>query len=194
MNDEVFFKNIKTFLGKLSQNQVDAINRLKKVNQEDLEIVFNMNESDGKTTSDVGISLIESFEDLKLNSYDDGVGVWTIGIGTTVYPNGNRVKKGETITKDQAYQYFKNDLQSFENTVNNVVKVNINQNQFDALVSLAYNIGSSAISKSTLIKKLNQNDFKGAAEQFLVWNKGGGKVMNGLVRRRKTEKELFEKK
>ena len=86
-------------------------------------------------TSQVGIELISSFEDLKLNAYDDGVGVWTIGIGTTVYPNGMKVKKGDKCTLDQAKEYFAHDLKRFESSVNNLVKVPLTQNQFDGLVS-----------------------------------------------------------
>lgn len=86
-----------------------------------------------------------------------------------------------------------NDLKKFENTVNDVVKVPINQNQFDALLSLAYNIGSTAFKNSTLVKKLNAGDILGAADQFNVWVNAGGKRMQGLVNRRKAEKELFKK-
>lgn len=86
---------------------------------------------------------------------------------------------------------MQNDLKSFEQTVNNTVKVPLNQNQFDALVSLAYNIGTNAFSKSTLVKKLNANDIRGAADQFDVWVNAGGKRMQGLVNRRAREKALF---
>ena len=85
------------------------------------------------------------------------------------------------------------DLKKFESTVNSAVTVPINQNQFDALVSLAYNIGTGAFKESTLLKKLNLGDYKAAAAQFAVWNRGGGKVMQGLVNRRAVERKLFEK-
>ncbi|WP_033134607.1 lysozyme [Acinetobacter sp. MN12] len=147
-----------------------------------------------KTTSNVGLDLIASLEDTKLKAYDDGVGVWTIGIGTTVYPNGVKVKKGDSCTLDQAKSYFAHDLKRFEASVNNLVKVPLSQNQFDALVSLVYNIGQTAFSKSTLLKKLNAKDYAGAADQFPQWNRGGGKVMKGLVRRRDAERALFLKK
>ena len=122
------------------------------------------------------------------------MGVWTIGIGTTVYPNGTKVKKGDSCTLDQAKSYFSHDLKRFEASVNNLVKVPLSQNQFDALVSLVYNIGSGNFASSTLLKKLNAKDYAGAAEQFPRWNKGGGKVMKGLVRRRDAERALFLKK
>ena len=147
-----------------------------------------------KTTSNVGLDLIASFEGTRTRAYDDGVGVWTIGIGTTVYPNGTKVKKGDSCTLDQAKSYFAHDLKRFETTVNNLVKVPLSQNQFDALVSLVYNIGSGNFASSTLLKKLNAKDYAGAAEQFPRWNKGGGKVMKGLVRRRDAERALFLKK
>ncbi|MFX5276963.1 lysozyme [Acinetobacter baumannii] len=147
-----------------------------------------------KTTSNAGLNLIKGFEGKRLNAYDDGVGVWTIGFGTIKYPNGVRVKKGDTCTEQQAETYLKNDLTKFEVAINKLVKVPLTQNQFDALVSLTYNIGSGAFKNSTLLKKLNKGDYQGAADQFLVWNKAGGKVMKGLVRRREAERALFLKK
>ena len=138
-----------------------------------------------------GIDLICSFEGLRLKAYDDGVGVWTIGYGTTVI-DGTKVKKGDTCTLEQARSYMANDLKKFESAVNQV-KVPLNQNQYDALVSLAYNIGVGAFLSSTLFKKLNAKDYKGAAEQFDRWNRAGGKVMRGLTNRRAKERKLFEK-
>ncbi|MDU4063032.1 MAG: lysozyme [Acinetobacter baumannii] len=155
--------------GKLTQAQVDDLNK----------VVEKLAPS-GMTTSDVGVDLIISFEGTRFKAYDDGVGVWTIGTGTTVYPNGVKVKQGDTC--------------KFEKTVNESVTVPLTQNQFDALVSLTYNIGSGAFNNSTLLKKLNKGDYQGAADQFLVWNKAGGKVMKGLVRRREAERALFLKK
>ncbi|MEQ1318929.1 lysozyme [Acinetobacter guillouiae] len=142
--------------------------------------------------SNIGINLIRGFEDLRLKAYDDGVGVWTIGYGTTAI-NGVAVKKGDTCTAEQAKSYMAQDLKKFESAVNTSVKVPLNQNQFDALVSLTYNIGTGAFKDSTLLKKLNAKDYKGAAAQFDRWNKGGGKVMQGLVNRRAKERKLFEK-
>ena len=145
-------------------------------------------------TSSNGTALIREFEGFVANAYLCPADVWTIGIGTTVYPNGAKVKKGDKCTQAQALEYLQHDLKSFEKTVNDSVKVPLSQNQFDALVSLAYNIGSTAFKNSTLLKKLNAKDFTGAADQFLVWNKGGGKVLKGLVRRREAERALFLKK
>ena len=144
-------------------------------------------------TSQSGISLIKGFEGKRLNAYYDGVGVWTIGFGTIKYPNGVRVKKGDTCTEAQAESYLKNDLVKFENAINRLVKVPLNQNQFDALASFTYNLGETNLSSSTLLKKLNAKDYTGAADQFPRWNKAGGKVMNGLTRRREAERNLFLK-
>jgi len=88
---------------------------------------------------------------------------------------------------------MQNDLKKFERTVNEAVTVPLNQNQFDALVSLTYNIGSGAFEKSTLVKKLNTGDYTGAANQYDVWVNAGGKRLQGLVNRRAKEKELFLK-
>lgn len=145
-------------------------------------------------TSQSGISLIKGFEGKRLNAYYDGVGVCTIGFGTIKYPNGVRVKKGDTCTEAQAESYLKNDLVKFENAINRLVKVPLNQNQFDALSSFTYNLGETNLSSSTLLKKLNAKDYAGTADQFPRWNKAGGKVMNGLTRRREAERILFLKK
>ncbi|MBC6677356.1 MAG: lysozyme [Acinetobacter sp.] len=176
--------------GKLTQKQVDAADKLIATAYDDLNDMLGI-ATDEMHISPSGIDLICNFEGLRLKAYDDGVGVWTIGFGTTKYPNGIRVKKGDTCTLDQAKAYMQNDLKSFEQTVNNTVKVPLNQNQFDALVSLAYNIGASAFSQSTLVKKLNANSISGAADQFDVWVNAGGKRMQGLVNRRAREKALF---
>ncbi|MCH7293886.1 lysozyme [Acinetobacter higginsii] len=141
-----------------------------------------------------GINLITSFEDLKLHAYDDGVGMWSIGFGTTVYPTGVRVKQGDYCTLEQAKSFFQHDLKYFQKAINEAVTVPLSQNQFDALVSLAYNIGSNAFKNSTLLKYLNALAYQDAADQFLVWNKGGGKVLKGLVRRREAERKLFLKR
>ncbi|EKU59513.1 phage lysozyme [Acinetobacter sp. WC-323] len=184
MDRKAFFDIARELLGgKLTQNQVDRFSE-----------ILDEYQSSGMKASQVGINLITSFEDLVLTAYDDGVGVWTIGFGTTVYPNGVKVKRGNTCTLNQAKEFFAHDLNRFEAVVNQSVKVAINQNQFDALVSLTYNIGSGAFKGSTLLKLLNKGEYQGAADQFLVWNKAGGKVMKGLVRRREAERALFLKK
>ena len=139
-------------------------------------------------TSDVGIELIKKYEGCVLKSYKCPSGVWTIGYGHT-----NGVKSGMQITKAQALDYLKQDLSVFEKAVTNYVKVPLNQNQFDALVSFSFNCGSGALKTSTLLQKLNSSDYNGAANEFLKWNKSNGKVLNGLAKRREEEKELFLK-
>ena len=138
-----------------------------------------------------GVNQICNFEGLKLSAYDDGTGVWTIGYGTTRYPNGKRVSEGDRCSLEQAKTYMQHDLKIFERAVNSSVKVHLKQNQFDALVSLTYNIGVGAFKHSTLLKKLNSGDYKEAANQFDVWVNAGGKRLQGLVNRRAMEKKLF---
>ena len=179
--------------GSLTQKQVDATNEVIATATDSTVADMLGIAIDQMVVSLFGIDLICGFEGLRLKAYDDGVGVWTIGFGTTVYPHGIRVKKGDTCTEAQAKAYMAYDLKKFESAVNNVVTVPLNQNQFDALVSLAYNIGTSAFSKSTLVKKLNADDSRGAAEQFDVWVNAGGKRMQGLVNRRAKENEVFLK-
>jgi lysozyme len=139
--------------------------------------------------SKVGIDLIKSFEGVRLVGYADIVGVPTIGYGHT----GN-VKVGQKITQAQADQLLKDDLKRFVDGVNSLVKVPLNQNQFDSLVSWSFNLGLGALKSSTLLKKLNAKDYKGASLEFPKWNKAGGKVVSGLTRRRLAEKSLFIKK
>lgn len=139
----------------------------------------------------VNIDAIRSHEGLRLKAYLDSVGIWTIGYGDT----GPDVVEGLVITKEQAEERLRKRLVEFEGYVNKLVKVTLTQNQFDALVSLVYNIGPTNFSNSTLLRKLNAGDYAGAAAQFLVWNKGrvDGKlvVIDGLTNRRKAEKQLF---
>jgi len=141
-----------------------------------------------------GLNLIQHFEGLRLASYQDSVGVWTIGYGTTCYPDGRPVHKNETCTVEQAGAYLLSDVAKFVAGVNKYVKVPLNQNQFDALVSFAYNLGLGSLYSSTLLKKLNAKDYAAAADQFLRWNKAGGKILTGLTLRRQSERNLFLQK
>lgn len=137
-------------------------------------------------TSQRGLSLIKSFEGLRLQAYQDAVGVWTIGYGTT-----RGVSAGMAISKEQAERMLLNDVQRFEPEVQRLVTVPLSQNQWDALISFTYNLGSGNLESSTLRRLLNARDYSGAAEQFPRWNKAGGKVIQGLVRRRAVERDLF---
>lgn len=137
-------------------------------------------------TSQKGIDLIKQFEGCVLTAYKCPSGVWTIGYGHT-----DGVKQGQKITRNQAETYLKNDLKIYENAVNKYVTAPLNQNQFDALVSFCYNCGVGAFKSSTLRKKLNAQNYDGAAQEFARWNKGGGRVLSGLTKRRAAEKALF---
>ena len=140
--------------GTLTQKQVDAANQVIATATDSVVADMLGLAIDQMAVSPFGVDLICGFEGKRLTAYDDGVGVWTIGFGTTVYPNDIKVMKGDTCTEAQAKTYMAHDLKKFEATVNKAVTVQLNQNQFDALVSLAYNIGASAFSQSTLVKKL----------------------------------------
>ena len=145
-------------------------------------------------TSEKGIRLIKQFEGCSLTAYPDpgtGGDPWSIGYGWTHPVDGKPVKGGMTIDQATADRLLKTGLVGYENDVLKVARVKLTQSQFDALVSFAYNVGSRALSTSTLLKKLNANDIKGAADEFLRWNKAGGKVLNGLTRRREAERALF---
>lgn len=139
-----------------------------------------------------GVNLIKQFEGLRLTAYQDVSGVWTIGYGWTHAVNGRPISKGVTITNAQAEELLITGLQSYVSGVNAVLTRDATQNQFDAMVSLCYNIGVSGFQSSTLVKYFNQGNISGASAQFLVWNKSGGRVVQGLVNRRIKERALFD--
>ncbi|MCM7719309.1 lysozyme [Enterobacter hormaechei] len=142
-------------------------------------------------TSDKGIALIKEFEGCKLTAYQDSVGVWTIGYGWTQPVDGKPIRAGMTIKQETAERLLKTGLISYESDVSRLVKVGLTQGPFDALVSFTYNLGARSLSTSTLLRKLNAGDYAGAADEFLRWNKAGGRVLNGLTRRREAERALF---
>ncbi|CZW65187.1 lysozyme [Enterobacter hormaechei] len=142
-------------------------------------------------TSEKGIALIKQFEGCKLTAYQDSVGVWTIGYGWTQPVDGKPIRAGMTIKQETAERLLKTGLVSYESDVSRLVKVGLTQGQFDALVSFTYNLGARSLSTSTLLRKLNAGDYAGAADEFLRWNQAGGKVLNGLSRRREAERALF---
>lgn len=139
------------------------------------------------TISPQGLALIQKFEGLRLSAYKDAVGIWTIGYGHT----GPDVSPGMTITKEQALDLLRKDVARFETCVRENVKVPITQNQFDALVSLCFNIGCTAFANSTLVRLLNQKDYVSAAAEFAKWHKAKGRALEGLLRRRVDEMRLF---
>ncbi|HBN5447533.1 TPA: lysozyme [Klebsiella oxytoca] len=142
-------------------------------------------------TSEKGIAMIKQFEGCKLTAYQDSVGIWTIGYGWTQPVDGKPIRAGMTIKQETAERLLKTGLVSYESDVSRLVKVGVTQGQFDALVSFTYNLGARSLSTSTLLRKLNAGDYAGAADEFLRWNKAGGKVLNGLTRRREAERALF---
>lgn len=142
-----------------------------------------------------GIDLIKSFEGLVLKAYVDpatGGEPITIGYGTTIYPNKTKVKMGDACTKDEAYNYLVYDITEFADKVKQYLKKSVNDNQFSALVSFAYNVGLGNLKSSTLLKKVNAdpND-KEISFEFKKWNKAAGKVLSGLTRRREAEAKLY---
>ncbi|MDF7667444.1 lysozyme [Orbaceae bacterium ESL0727] len=138
--------------------------------------------------SNNGKQLIKSFESLQLSAYHCPAGILTIGYGHT----GN-VKLGQTISEREADCLLMQDLYQAENSINKLVKVPLSQNQYDALVSFVFNVGTMAFNKSTLLCQLNNRDYVSAANEFLRWNKANGVVLAGLVKRRQAEKMLFER-
>ena len=136
--------------------------------------------------SQQGIDLIKSFEGLRLKAYYDSVGVCTIGYGHTA-----TAKPNMTITKEKAEELLKTDLKRFEEGVSRLVGLKIHQLMFDSLVSFSFNLGLGNLQKSTLLKKVNLGKFEEVPQEFLKWNRAGGKVLNGLTRRREAEKNLF---
>jgi GH24 family phage-related lysozyme (muramidase) len=135
-----------------------------------------------------GFKLLTTFEGCKLAAYDDGGEVWTIGYGHT-----KGVFEGMTITQAQADQIFHEDLEQFESYVEDAVQVDVNDDQFAALVCLCFNVGpgSKGFGGSTLLRKLNSGDYQGAVGQFPVWNKVNREPWLGLTRRRLAEQALF---
>ena len=142
--------------------------------------------------SEKGLSMIERFEGCLLKASNKLDGVWTIGYGQTGRYYGKRVRRGMTTTKAEAHTWLRDhSIKTYEDAVTQAVKVPINQNQFDALVSFTYNVGVGALKQSTALRKLNAGDYAGAADALTMWTKFKGKVLAGLVRRRKEERALF---
>jgi lysozyme len=137
-------------------------------------------------TSEAGIKLIEDMEGLRLNAYQDVAGVWTNGYGNT-----HGVIPGSTITAAQAESDLLSNVAGSEYVVNTVVKVQLNQNQFDALVDFVFNLGSGNFQSSTLLRLLNQGNYAQAANEFPKWNHAGGVVVAGLTTRRLAEQAMF---
>lgn len=141
------------------------------------------------------IQLLEKLEGLKLDAYLDSGGVPTIGIGTIIYPNGQRVKMGDKITADQAHEYCLHDLAGTALAIDALSRDDINQNQFDALCSFVYNVGIGAYRDSTLRKLVNGNPNNAEIRaEFMKWKYVRGLVIPGLITRRTKEADLYFKK
>ncbi|ECD3895791.1 lysozyme [Salmonella enterica subsp. enterica serovar Gloucester] len=136
--------------------------------------------------SDNGRAFIRAREGVKLVAYQDGGGVWTIGYGHT-----RGVKQGQVINHEQADEFLNNDLRQVESCISERVTVALNQNQFDALVSFVFNVGRQAFSDSTLLKKLNEGNYRAAADQFTRWVYDNDQFVQGLYNRRVAERDLF---
>jgi lysozyme len=147
-------------------------------------------------TGKEGIEMIKTFEGFRGTPYKCSAGVPTIGYGATFYPGGKKVTMTDAaITEEQAVELLANMLVSFEKYVDSYCVDTITQNQFDALVSFAYNLGPANLKSSTLLKKVNANPNDESIKlEFLKWVKAGGKTLKGLVRRREAEAELYFKK
>ena len=133
-----------------------------------------------------GTKILKFFEGCKLTAYQDSVGVWTIGYGHT-----KGVYDGMTITQEEAEQMLLTELEEYEGYVEKYVTVPLTQNQFDALVVWVYNLGPTNFRNSTLLKELNAGNYTAAGQEITRWNKAGGKVLAGLVKRREAEAQLF---
>lgn len=145
-----------------------------------------------RTSSD-GLGLIKQFEGERLHAYLCPAGVWTIGYGHTDAAGPPRVTPGLVITKADAEQILRRDLRKYEDAVDDAVTVPLKQHQFDALVSLCFNIGPEAFRKSSLVKKLNRGEYDAVPAALMAWNKAKGRELPGLTRRRRAEAALWRK-
>ena len=134
-----------------------------------------------------GIEMIKRFEGIRLHSYKDSVGVWTIGVGHT----GKDVHADMVIDEKEVDRLLRQDLEWVEKCINENVTVQLTQERFDVLCSFVFNLGCGAFKHSTLLKKINHGDIAGATKEFYKWDHAGGRVLAGLTRRRETEAERF---
>ena len=140
-----------------------------------------------RVTSEEGMSLIKKFEGCELKAYQCSANVWTIGYGHT-----RGVSDGDSCTQEDADNMLADDLQEFEGYVNELVDADLTQNQFDALVAWTYNLGPTNLKSSTLLQRLNEGNMADVPHQIRRWNKAGGKVLDGMIRRREAEALLFQ--
>ena len=189
--DKYYFDALRKITGKLTQEQVNVAKEMfvagYRAKMRTMVGLTAANASDMRTTL-IGQDFIKGFENLKLVAYKPLPNdVWTIGWGTTVYPDGTRVRQGDTITRTQADAYFAHDLAKFEDAVNEIITVPMTQGLFDALVSLTYNIGIKGFSDSSVDDKINAGNMAAAYATWAQYVNAGGKKVDGLVRRRNAE-------
>lgn len=142
--------------------------------------------------NEAGLKLLVASEGCRLTAYPDpatGGHPWTVGYGHC----GPEVGPGMKITQDQANELLAKDIRRFEKGVDDLIKADISQNAFSACVVLAFNIGLAAFARSTLLRLMNQGDMAGAAKQFALWTRAGGRTLPGLVTRRQNELNLFRR-
>jgi len=137
--------------------------------------------------SDEGLELIKKFEGCETKAYQDSVGVWTIGYGHT-----KNVKENDEISEDYAMSMLKEEIVEYEQYIENLIDISLSQCEFDALCSWVYNLGPTNLKESTLLKELNHANFERVPDEIKRWNKAGGKVLDGLKRRREAEALLFQ--
>ena len=154
-----------------------------------IEQLLQLKRENKMNISQEGINLIKKFEGCKLEAYKCAADVWTIGYGST-----KDVKEGNTLTQEEAEELLIKDLKVFEDAVNKAVKRSMVQCQFDALVSWTFNLGAGNLNSSTMLKKLNNQEYDEVVPQMKRWNKANGKVLEGLIRRREAEALLYEGK
>ncbi len=193
MNRKPIFDEVRSILGRgLTQSEVDALDDAIDLAQG--IIVVRPKKPKGRQINAVGERLIKSFEGLELTAYPDpGTGgkPFTVGYGATEDMDGKPFRLGQTITQAQADELFDKDTDRFEAAVDKLTGGIATDNQFAAMVSLAYNVGVENFRRSTLLRKHNDGDYPGAAEEFARWNRAAGRVLKGLTRRRKAEADLY---
>ena len=193
MNRKPIFEAVRSLLGRgFTQSEVDILDDA--IDEAMGVIVVRPPKPKGRQINKAGERLIKAFEGLELEAYPDpGTGgkPWTIGWGATEDHDGKPFKKGDRITEAEAHALFDKDTDRFEAAVDKLTGGIATDNQFAAMVSLAFNIGVGNFKESTLLRKHNEGDYAGAAEQFERWKYANGRVLKGLVRRRREEAALY---
>jgi lysozyme len=137
--------------------------------------------------SEDGLELIKKFEGCETNAYQDSVGVWTIGFGHT-----KGVEEGQTCSIEDAESMLADEMDEYEGYINNMVKVGLQQHEFDSLVAWVYNLGPTNLGESTMLKVLNGGQFDRVPDEMNRWTRAGGEILEGLVRRRQAESLMFQ--